>query len=273
MYPFKNRFLLTGFIFVLMIVLMACGEKGASSNSNDDPTPSESAEASEVPMTLTVASLNNYPPQFFKQDGELTGFEYDLLKAVAEEVDIDLKFQEMKFEAFIPSLQGGQADVATSATITEERREVIDYSDIFLESGMVLVVTTDSPIQSYEDLKGKTIAATAGSGSATFIKATELAEEYDAEVKGLKETDMVFKDVEIGNADALVMNSPTAAYRIQIDGDHPKFRVVGDHLTVDEHAFSVKKGNTEVLEKLNEGLKKVRDNGKYDEIHKAWYGE
>lgn len=241
---------------LLTIFLMGCGD------SEKDATATTKA---------SVAALNNYPPLIFKKDGELTGFEYDILKAISGEEDLALEFKEMKFDGFIPGLQSNQVDIASSLVIRDERREVVDFTDIFLTSGLVVVVANDSSIQSLDDLTGKTIVAT--QGSTTYEKAQELAEQYGGTAKPLKETDALYLDVENGSADALVLNSPTVDYRLSVDGDNVKFRIVGDYLTEDEHAFAVKKGNEELLKKLNTGLAEIRENGEYDKIHLQWFGE
>lgn len=258
MYKMKRLLFLLGTIGVLSIILVGC------SNSNSDVGASGGEKVS-------VAALNNYPPLIFKQDGKLTGFEYDLLQAIAEEENLELKFKEMKFDGFIPGLQSNQVDIASSLLIREERKEVVDFSDIFLNSGLVLAVANNSSIQSFEDLKGKTIVAT--QGSTTFEKAKELADQYGGKAKPLKETDALYLDVENGNADALVLNSPTVEYRLAVDGDNVKFRIVGEHMTVDEHAFAVKKGNKELADKINAGLKTVKENGEYNKIHEKWFGK
>ena len=147
MYKMKRLLFLLGTIGVLSIILVGC------SNSNSDVGASGGEKVS-------VAALNNYPPLIFKQDGKLTGFEYDLLQAIAEEENLELEFKEMKFDGFIPGLQSNQVDIASSLLIREERKEVVDFSDIFLNSGLVLAVANNSSIQSFEDLKGKTIVAT-----------------------------------------------------------------------------------------------------------------
>lgn len=248
---FKKAFLLVTFL----VFLSGCGQAGGENGKEK----------------ASVAALNNYPPLIFKESGQLTGFEYEILEAIAEEEKLDLEYKEMKFDGFIPGLQSNQVDIASSLVIREERKEVVDFSDVFLKSGLVVVVTEDSPIQTLDDLEGKTIVAT--QGSTTYEKAQELAEEYGGKTKPLKETDALYLELESGNSDALVLNSPTVDYRIQTDGDNVKFRIVGDYLTEDEHAFAVKKGNEELLEKINSGLSSLQENGKYDEIHAKWFGD
>jgi len=257
MFKMRKLLFLLATVGLLSMSLVGC------SNSDD-----KSADGVEK---VSVAALNNYPPLIFKQDGKLTGFEYDLLQAVAKEENLELEFKEMKFDGFIPGLQSNQVDIASSILIREERKEVVDFTDIFLESGLVLAVANDSSIQSFEDLKGKTIVAT--QGSTTYEEAKKLAEQYGGQAKPLKETDALYLDVENGNADALVLNSPTVDYRLAVDGDNVKFRIVGEHMTVDEHAFAVKKGNKELADKINNGLKKVQENGEYNKIHEKWFGK
>lgn len=260
MLKFKKTLLSVGLVGLLSVLLVGCSDDKADAETTGDKVTKAS-----------VAALNNYPPLIFKKDGELVGFEYDILKAISKEGDLDLEFKEMKFDGFIPGLQSNQVDIASSLVIRDERKEVVDFTDVFMKSGLVLVVANDSPIQTLEDLKGKTIVAT--QGSTTFEKAKEIAEQYGATTRPLKETDALYLDVENGNSDALVLNSPTVDYRLQVDGDNVKFRIIGDFLTEDEHAFAVKKGNKDLLIKVNAGLKTIQDSGEYDEIRAKWFGE
>ncbi|MGG0892034.1 transporter substrate-binding domain-containing protein [Cytobacillus horneckiae] len=249
--------------FISLIGIVCLTLAGCSS---DEGMASESSGGK-----LSVAALNNYPPLIFKQNGQLTGFEYDILQAISKEAGLEFEYKEMKFDGFIPGLQSNQVDIASSLLIREERKEVVDFSDVFFESGLVLVVPVDSDIKRFQDLKGKTIVAT--QGSTTLEKAKELAEEYGGEAKPLKETDALFLDVENGNSHALVLNSPTVDYRLMQDGENTKFKIVGEHITVDEHAFAVKKGNEELLREINEGLKAIKENGEYDRIFNEWFSK
>ncbi|MFM1654798.1 transporter substrate-binding domain-containing protein [Brevibacillus sp. B_LB10_24] len=253
-----KNFTILSVVALLTLALAGCGSSGKQAGS------------SEV-TKVSVAALNNYPPLSFKKDGQLTGFEKDLLDAIAKVENLEPEYKEMKFDGFLPALQAKQVDLAISVLIREDRKQVVDFTDQYLSSGLVLVVRSDSPINSFEDLKGRTIVAT--QGSTTYETAKELAAKYGATTRPLKETDAVYLDVETGNADALVMNSPTNDYRMNLDGDHPKFRVIGDYLTIDKSAFAVTKGNQELVDKLNDGLKKLRENGEYDKIYKTWFGE
>ncbi|MDQ0272701.1 transporter substrate-binding domain-containing protein [Cytobacillus purgationiresistens] len=251
--------MLSGLLGVLFFFLVGCGSQTSGNGENGGST------------NVSIAALNNYPPLIFKQNGQLTGFEYDILQAIGKEENIDTEFKEMKFDGFIPGIQSNQVDIASSLLIREERKEVVDFSEVFLESGLVLVVPVDSTIQSLEDLKGKRIVAT--QGSTTLEKAKELAGKYGGEAKPLKETDALYLDVENGNSDALILNSPTVDYRLTLDGKDTKFKIVGEHLTVDEHAFAVKKGNIELLGKINSGLKTIKENGEYEKIYIEWFGK
>lgn len=100
MFKMKKLLFLLGTVGLLSMSLVGC------SNNND-----KSVDGAEK---VSVGALNNYPPLIFKQDGKLTGFEYDLLQAVAKEENLELEFKEMKFDGFIPGLQSNQVDIGMS---------------------------------------------------------------------------------------------------------------------------------------------------------------
>ncbi|WP_342513532.1 transporter substrate-binding domain-containing protein [Sporosarcina sp. FSL K6-1522] len=250
-------------ICVLLVILSGCG---------DNSTHTSEKSNTENPTTVAVAVLNNYPPLIYKDQGQLSGMDYDILNAIAKHENLALEYKEMKFDGFFAALQARQADVAASGiTITDERKEIVDFTDVYYESGLVLVTRNDSSIETFEDLKDKTIVAT--NGSTTHEMAKEVAAQYDAKSKALKETDTVYLDVENGYSDALIMNRPPLLYKMKVSGDNNKLKIVGENLTIDRYAYAVSKDKPELKEKLNSGLQKIKISGEYDEIVDKWLSE
>ncbi|MDP4090966.1 MAG: basic amino acid ABC transporter substrate-binding protein, partial [Bacillota bacterium] len=209
---------------------------------------------------ITVAAINDYPPFEFKKDGKLTGFDIELVEAIAKKANLQVEWKEMKFDGIIPALQGNQIDAAISAiTIRDDRKQVVNFTDPYFKSGLSLVVKKDSSINSLEDLKGKTIVAK--QGTTGLAKAKELADKYGAKVKILQDDTALYLDVETGNSDATINDFPSAAYKIKVDGDNSKLRILGDKLTGEDYGIAITKDNKELLDKFNQALKQLQDSG------------
>ncbi|WP_422122072.1 transporter substrate-binding domain-containing protein [Planococcus sp. X10-3] len=258
------------FSFILMLLAMtlfiaACGSDDEGSTGGD------SGEGSEG-ETYTVGIDTTYPPFEFEEDGEYTGIDIDLINAIADNQGFDIEFSAMDFGGIIPAMQAGQLDVAIAGmSITEDRKEIVDFSDPYFEAGISLVVGADNnDITSLEDLEGKTVVVKSGTTGADFAR--ENQDEYGFEITQLDDSPAMFQEVSNGNADVLFEDYPVIAYAIaESDLD---LKVVGDRLTGDEYGIAVLKGeNADLLEKINTGLQELRDNGDYDEILNKYIAE
>ncbi|HEX3015660.1 MAG TPA: transporter substrate-binding domain-containing protein, partial [Desulfobacteria bacterium] len=176
-----------------------------------------------------------------------------------------------KFDAIIPALQAKQVDGAVSAiTINDKRKQVVDFSTPYFNSGLSLVVKKDSQIQQLSDLKGKVIVAK--QGTTGLNKARQLAAAYGATVRVLQDDTDLYLNVESGNADALVNDFPSAAYKIKVDGANAKLRIVGDKLTGEDYGIALAKGNAAFLNKVNDGLKKLQADGELKALNNKYFG-
>src|SRR5699024_3118501 len=97
--------------------------------------------------TAEIAVITDAPPFMYEEDGELTGFEVELVNAIAEKERFKIDWQKMEFDSMIPGLQANQLDGAIAGMlVTDERKEVVDYSDVYFEPGMSLIDPTDRAV-------------------------------------------------------------------------------------------------------------------------------
>lgn len=251
-------------LLALMLFIAACGSDEGSSSEGEG-----SGGEGEV---YQVGIDTTYPPFEFEVDGEYTGIDIDLINAIAEEQGFEIEFNPMDFGGIIPALQAGQLDIAIAGmSITDERKEVVDFSDPYFDAGLSLVVKSDNEdITSLEDLEGKTIAVKSGTTGAQFARDNE--EEFGYEIAQFEDSPAMFQEVSNGNADALMEDYPVIAYAIA--ESELELKTVGDRLTGDQYGIAVLKGeNAEVLEQINAGLQALRDSGEYDEILSKYIAE
>jgi len=256
-------------IFALIAILAACG--GGNDGAADDGDSGDSGEY-DLNDTYTVVSDNSFVPFEFMEDGELVGFDIELITALSEEVGFEFEggeIQTTNFDGIIPGLQTGQFEIAIAGIgITEDRAEIIDYTDPYYESGLRIGVHVDNEdINGLEDLEGKAIATRLGSTSSQFLKDSL----DDADINEYEQLDQAYLAVENGSVDAIMYDTPNVEYYISTTGDGV-MKTVGDNYQAEDYGIAITQGNEDLVEAMNEALQTLRDNGTYDEIHEKWFG-
>lgn len=255
-----------GFLSILVLLILglaACG--GSTDDEADNATDADGDDESTEDQVYTVGVDNTYPPFEFTEDGELVGIDVDLINAIAEDQGFEIKIEQMDFSGIIPSMQAGELDIGMGGmSITEERKNTVDFTDPYFEAGVSLVVSKDNDdIESLDDLDGKKVAVKNGTVGANV--AEENKDEYGFEIIQVSDSASMFQEVTNGTADALMEDYPVISYAIAT-GDLD-LKIAGDRLTGDNYGISVLKGeNAELLEMINEGLANLKEDGTYDEI-------
>lgn len=238
----------------LLLGMTACG------NGNADTALDEE-------KVYKVGTEPTFQPFEYKdlETDEIIGFDIDLINAIAEESGIKVEIQGMGFEALIPAVQSGSLDiVAAGMTIDEERSKQVDFTAPYFNAGLALaVVKSNETIKSEADLKGAKVAVQIGTTGA--MTANELKDQgIVAKVLTYDTIDVLMAELTKGTVDAVINDAQvTQAF---IKSGHNDIKIVGEPMNSEQYGFAVAKGNTELLEKLNSGLQKVLENGKYDEL-------
>lgn len=226
-------------------------------------TIGQSAKAEEKTYTIGT-DLTFAPFEFQDSSGEYIGIDVDLLNAIAKDQDFKVDLKPLGFDSAIQAVQSDQVDgMIAGMSITDERKKSFDFSDPYFDSGLQMAVKKgNSSIKSYDDLKGKTVAAKVGTESATFLEKNQ--DKYGYTIKNFDDATGLYQALENGEADAIFDDYPVLGYAIT---NGQKLQLVGDKETGSSYGFAVKKGqNSELLKKFNAGLKNLKDSGKYDEI-------
>lgn len=239
-------------------------EETATEETADSTEQTEAAETT----VYKIACDQAYAPFSIKQDdGSYIGIDVELLAAIAEIEGFEYELTPMDFSAIIPALVSGTLDASIAGmNITEERKDSVDFSDGYYESGSALVVNKDDDsIAAFEDLKGKVAACK--EGTTGQIWSEDNADTYGFTVSVYPDSVSMMMAVGNKQADFLIEDYPVISYQIAI-GEQADLKVAIDAIAeAPQNGFAVKKGeNQELLEMFNEGLAKVRENGTYDEI-------
>ena len=203
---------------------------------------------------------------------DFTGFDIDLVKAVADKAGYDVKIMNMGFDALIPALSTGTIDViASGLSITPERQKKVDFLQPYYQSGLSYLIRKDSAasIKTFADMKGKRIAVQIGTTGAEYAKGVE-----GAKVAAFNTTSEAFMDLNAKNADAVILDRPVLAYFLKTKPKVAKQLQLSDEVAdAEDFGFAVKKGNTELLNKLNAALTEMKKSGEFDKIQGKWFAK
>lgn len=221
---------------------------------------------------IIVASDATWPPmEMIDSEKNIVGFCPDLVRAIAKAGGFEVEIRNTAWDGIFAGLAAGKYDlIASSVSITDERKRAMMFSDPYFEVKQGVVVSADSGIKSEADLNGKTVGAqigTTGYFSAKKIKGVT-PKSYD-------EVGLAVEDLYNGRIDAVICDDAVAAdYALQNPNYSQKlglgFMIVPEK--PEYLGFAAKKGNKEVIELMNKGLKLVRESGEYDTIFNKWFG-
>ena len=229
--------------------------------------PTHPGFAVDTPVTkgtFVIATDTTFAPFEYQEGGELVGIDMDLIRAIAANQGFEVKIQPLGFDAALQAVQSGQADgVIAGMSITDERKQVFDFSDPYFTSGIQMAVAVDSDIVSYADLAGTTVAVKTGTEGAAF--ANELAAEHGFTVNSFSDSADMYNDVATGNSVAAFEDAPVLQFGIA-SGNVP-LKTVTDPEPGADYGFAVLKGeNPELLSMFDAGLKNAKDSGVYQTI-------
>ena len=213
----------------------------------------------------TIVSDNAFAPfeSFDSATGEYVGIDMDIMAAVAEDQGFEYNMMNVGFDPALAKVQAGQADaVIAGMTITDERREIFDFSEGYFEDGQVMVVAKDSDIDSLDDLSGKVVATKNGTMGAEYANANK--DQYGYTTKAFEGSNEQYQAIINGNCDACFEDYTVIGDAIK---NGVELKTVGEKINPSFYGFAVKKGtNAELIEMFNAGLANIKENGKYDEI-------
>jgi peptide/nickel transport system substrate-binding protein len=210
-----------------------------------------------------------YPPfESVDETGKIVGFDPDLMAAIAEKAGFEFEWVNTKWDGIFVALQSGEFDaVISAATITEERAEIVDFSDPYFNAGQMIAVRADETgITGPADLAGKRVGVQLGTTGDKW-----LTDETGAEVVRFEENTMAFQALANGDVDAAVADGPTA---IDIVKANPEMglKMVDGVYTEESYGIAVNRDKPELLALINEGLAAVKADGSYDVIYDTWFG-
>jgi polar amino acid transport system substrate-binding protein len=266
-----RRFLKTSGLFAAALLLAACGKKEAP-----PPPPAAAAPAAApapAPAKVYVVGTDAAYAPFESQNekGEIVGFTIDMVTAAAAKAGVQVKFVNTPWEGIFNALQQGDRDmIASSVTITDERKQTMDFTNPYFDAVQLIAVKDNSKIAKFADLKKAKVGVQTGTTGDEAV--TKLLGKTSTNVKRFESTPLALKELEAGGVDAVVADNGVVIHYVA-NNPGGKFKTVSDKEFVPEqYGFAVKKGNAELLGKMNEGLAALKADGSYDTIYKKFFG-
>jgi len=217
-------------------------------------------------QTLTVGSDVPYPPfeQFGESKTEFTGFDVELVEAVAEKLGREAKFVDTSFDTIFRDLAQGKFDmVASATTITPEREKTVDFSDPYYLAEQAILVKEGSDVKSAEDLADMTVGVQQGTTGQEYVE-----EETEAgEVRPYPEGPDMVTPLRGGTIDAAVLDIPVAE---KLAESQPGIEVSAEIKTGEEYGLVVQQGEEDLLDEVNEALQEIKDDGTLNDLYEKW---
>ncbi|MGK5741095.1 ABC transporter substrate-binding protein [Micromonospora sp. URMC 103] len=244
-------------LFVGAATLTACGGD-ASSNAADNPYHLLQ------PGVLRAGTLTDAPPNVYLKDGEFTGFDNDLLRAVAGKAGLKVEFVGTDFSALLSQVNNRKFDVGSSSiTITEARKKTVDFGNGYDFGYFGLDVPAGSPIRSFDELTGKRVVVVQGTVQDDYATGKGLnpvrVPDYNGAINQLK----------AGTADAWI--APAEIGETSAADSGGKITVAAKLLSPAPTAYAVAKGNDALREALDKGLDEVIADGTWSRLQAQYY--
>lgn len=252
------------------VVLAGCG--GTSAGTSTDAKKDDASGYTLVqPGKIIVASDLANPPFDFVENNEPKGFEVDLMKKVAEKLGLECEYlPAMKFDSIIPLIkQGGKADVGVSNfTITDERKQEIDFTDPYVDSNQGVVTKVGAERADADSLNagGVTIACQAGTTGEAWAQENL----PKATIKSLDDPVAAVTGVQTGLYDAAAADLPVMKYLCS--NSFTDCQVSIEIPTGEQYGIVVSKDNAGLTEVINAALAELADDGSIKELEIEWFG-
>lgn len=257
-------------IAVLLVLALAFSLAACGGGESEEST----AENSEK-VTYKVGTEPTFPP-FDTTDEEqnIVGLDMDIMKAIGKDQGFEVTFENLTFDGLVPAVKAGNIDIIAAGMNKDDpdRQKQVDFSDAYYESKLMVAVTKDNnTIKSVDDLTpDMKVAAQTGTTGAS--KTQELADEGKiAEAVILDGLDTAMMQLLNGDVQAVINDKPVTEAYMKKQPD--KIKMVGEPLNAENYGFAVKKGNKELLDKINAGLANIKKDGTFDKLVDEWFNK
>ncbi|MDD3413312.1 MAG: ABC transporter substrate-binding protein [Lachnospiraceae bacterium] len=215
--------------------------------------------------TFTVVGSGGYPPFNYMEDGKVVGFDVDTGAEIAKRLGVQLNYETSDWDGLTEGLRNKRYDaILGSMAITDERLEVVDFTIPYYYSGAQLFASKDSGITDVSQLSGKKIAVTTGTN---FVQD---AEGLGAEVSYYQDDNATLMELINGRVDGVITDRLVGLSAMEEIAGGENIILVGELLRLENMGIAINKDDTELLERVNEILQEMHDDGTLTKISEKW---
>ena len=238
----------------------AAAETTTADTAADTAADTSAAEETEGAGGKIVMVTNaEFPPYEYHENNTIVGIDADIARAIADQMGMELEIQDMAFDSLIPAIQSGKADFAAAGmTVNEERLRNVDFTETYAEAAQVIIVKEGSAIAAPADLTGKKIGVQTGTTGDIYADDVENAEVQRFN-KGMEAVMALTQD----KLDAVIIDREPAKVFVK---ENEGLKILDEAFTEEEYAIAIKKGNTELLDKMNAAIKELKESGELQKI-------
>ncbi|NEZ75984.1 amino acid ABC transporter substrate-binding protein [Clostridium botulinum] len=260
----KKNILFSILIMGLIFILTGCDNKSKEDTSLKDI---------KAKGEFVVGLDDSFPPMGFKNDkGEIVGFDIDLAKEVAKKMGVKVVFKPVQWDGVVLSLNNKDIDVIWNGlTITEKRKEQINFSKPYVENKQIIVVNNDSNIKSKKDLNKKTVAIQLGSSSEVALDSDKDFVKSLKELKKYSNNTEALMDLQAKRVDAVVVDEVVGRYYISKKPN--VFKVLDEDFGGESYGIGFRKTDNSFRESVDKALDEVIKDGTSDKISEKWFGK
>ncbi|MCR5813120.1 MAG: basic amino acid ABC transporter substrate-binding protein [Desulfovibrio sp.] len=219
-----------------------------------------------------VASDCTWPPfELLDENKQPTGYSVEFLKAVAKAAGFEVENRNIAWDGIFGGVATGQYDiVASSTTITDERKKQFDFSDPYFEIVQAVILPAGKSIKSLKELQGLKVGGQIATTGIFVVRDAKVG----ADIKEYDDVGLAIQDLVGGRIDAVICDEPVAKYYANKKQDYKgKIQLSLRSQEKEYFGFTIKKGRKDLLEKLNRGIKIVKENGTEAQLIKKWMGD
>ena len=244
-------------------------EETKAEETKAEETKAEESKAEEAPAAeletvqkgkLVMVTNAEFPPYEFHDQNAIVGIDVEIAGAIAEQLGLELEIEDIAFDSIIPEIVSGKADIgAAGMTVTEDRKQNVDFSDTYAHATQVIIVKEDSEIKGVADLEGKIMGVQQGTTGDIYVSGDYGDAAVERYAKGMEAVQALAQ----GKVDAVVIDGePAKQYIKEVEG----LKIIDESYTDEDYAIAIKKGNTAMVEAVNTALAELKSEGKLDEI-------
>ncbi len=262
-----------GMAILMGLALTACAGSGTATTTTQAAAAGQTTAAASAEQTtaasggsglveegkLYMSTNAEFAPYEYYEGDKIVGIDVEIAEAIAAKLGVELVINDIAFDSIIPEVTAGKADIGMAGmTVTEDRKQNVDFSDTYASAKQVIITNTGSAVKTAADLENKIIGVQLGTTGDIYASdvAGATLERYS---KGFE----AIQALSQGKIDAVILDEQPAKYYIK---DQTNLHILDEAFADEQYAIAIKKGNTALVEKINKALAELKSEGTIDAI-------